>query len=244
MVAFAASTGIVTPCNNRIHRLCARTAPRRPASATRRPVTAACAEASSPAELLQSDDYVERIRGVNRSSEVSDPHARVALLLPLVTSDPASQVRFCALSHLSAIGAANLTESELSATLEAARAVLRDDKEASCRSGAADVIAGLRLKDGFSDLVDAFNADDDWMTRFSIVAGMGELAHPDAFEFLSGIVEDEESAEGLILTAAVGALGDLGDERGVALIKKFVENEDASVSERAKIALDMLEKKD
>lgn len=170
--------------------------------------------------------------------------ARVTALLPLAVGDIAGQVRFCALSALAAQPADKLDSMQRAMLLDAARVVLREDREMSCRCGAAGIIEALRLDDGFEDLVVAYRSDAaDWMLRLSIVAGMGEMAHESAFAFLSNVVDADAHAakEPLVLAAAVGALGDLGDPRALPIVERFVGVEDVAVRERACIAKQMLD---
>lgn len=189
--------------------------------------------------LLESSDYIDRIRGVNRSGEIGDVHDRIQALLPIAGGDPNGQVRFCSLSHLASLKRDAISDEDAASVLEVVREVLSSDVESSCRSGAADVIAGLRLRDGFDDLVACFRASGDWMLKFSIAAGMGELGDPRAFDFLSSILDDEASDE-LLITATVGALGDLGDMRALPLIERYMQSDEPSVKERARIAHSML----
>ena len=195
---------------------------------------------SSAETLLNSSDYIERIRGVNRVGEITQIHEQVAALLPLASKDPNGQVRFCALSHLASLSGDSLDADDARSILETIRYVLVNDKDSSCVSGAADVIAGLKLQDGFDDLVKAFKESSDWMLRFTIAAGMGELAHPSAYEFLTEILKSTEQEDSLLYTAAIGALGDLGDKRAIPVIEGFRDSNDFAVKERAGIALAML----
>lgn len=253
--AFASPLTLCTTRNStKLDRRCRRTRPSynvRPVRAiltTRASADRERVDDETAVEMLHSSDFVERIRGVNVLStargETMDVPARVEALLPVARDDRASQVRFCALSALAA-QAPDKIDTELQSTvLETARHVLIEDTEMSCRCGAADVIAALRLGDGFSDLVDAYRSDwADWMLRLSIVAGMGVMGHEDSFAFLQNVVEEDEYAkkESLVLAAAVGALGDLGDMRALPIVQRFAGAEDEAVRERATIALEMLQ---
>lgn len=213
-----------------------------------------CAPSADVVEALGSVDFLERLRGITTlttravSSKTEGASERVSALLPLARSDGQSQVRFAALGALASQPREALDDTTLAQVLEVCRAILSGDKEPSCRCGAADAIAALGLHDGFKDLVDALgSAEADWMLKLSILAGLGEMQHPDAFELLASVVEpegvrhEEAHNEPLVYAAAVGALGDLGDERALPIVKRVAEEaSDEAVRERAKIAADML----
>lgn len=198
------------------------------------------ATAETVTKQLGSDDFLERIRGINRIEEISAVSDRLSVLVPIATEDPNQQVRYAAISRISNFDAASLSDDDGRRVLDAARSVMLNDKESSCQSAAADLIAGLKLKDGFDDLVDMFNRTSDWMLKFSIAAGLGEMGDPKAYDFLVSVLNNEEEQDFLLIAAAIGALGELGDKRGIAVVEKFLSNEDSSIQERAKIAHSML----
>lgn len=256
-MAFATPAPILASTPLTSQRVCRRTrhtlhsATERAKRRAHTPRASASDSGASSSDLLASADFVERIRGVSSlASSEGDASAvaeRVSALLPLAVDDSSGQVRFCALSALAAQPADKLDDAQRSVLLDAARGVLRDDSEMTCRCGAADVIAALKLNDGFNDLVVAYRSEAaDWMLRLSIVAGMGEMAHAEAFAFLSDVVDPDAFAakEPLVLAAAVGALGDLGDPRALPIVERFVGVEDEAVRERASIAKQMLDKTD
>lgn len=199
------------------------------------------AAADAPvAQQLASEDFLERIRGINRIEEVSAISDRLSALIPMATEDPNQQVRYAAISRIASFDHGSLTEDDAKKALTAARFVMVNDKESSCQSGAADVIAGLKLTEGFDDLVDMFNTTSDWMLKFSITAGLGEMGDPKAFDFLISVLDNNNEQDFLLIAAAIGALGELGDERGIPVVEKYLSNEDAAIQERAKIAHTML----
>ena len=110
---------------------------------------------------MESTDFLERVRGITRASEIGTTSGKVAALLPLATRDDNAQVRYAAISRLASLELPGLTETERADILTGARFVLANDKESSCQSGAADLIAGLKLSDGFDDLFAAFNSTSD-----------------------------------------------------------------------------------
>lgn len=196
--------------------------------------------AASVSELLASDDLLERIRGINRIDELASTSDRVHALISISTADANQQVRYAAVSRLSGVDRTSLSQEDRDNILTAARFVLVNDTESSCQSAAADVIAALRLYDGFDDLVHTFQRTSDWMLKFSIAAGLGEMGDPKAFDFLVSILDSEKSNESLLITAAIGSIGELGDARGLPIVERYLEHEDSSVRERAKIAQHML----
>lgn len=186
-------------------------------------------------EQLNSTDFLERIRAINRIEEIDETSERIGALIPLATEDSNQQVRYAAISRLSNLGASAVSEVDGDRVLNAARSVLMNDRESSCQAAAADLIAGLKLKKGFEDLVECYGRTDDWMLKFSIAAGMGEMGDGRAFDFLKGILEGERN-DPLLVAASIGALGELGDERAVPVVERYLESEDDSVKERAIIA--------
>lgn len=195
--------------------------------------------APSVQEQLTSEDFLQRIRGINRCDEIESTTERISALLPLATEDGSQQVRYAAISRMASFDHTSISEEDGERILSVARFILSNDKESSCRSGAADMIAALRLHDGFDDLVEAFESTTDWMLQFSIAAGLGEMASPKAFDFLTGVLE-KNSSDVLLVAATIGALGDLGDKRALAVVEKYLDNDDSSIRERAVIAHDSL----
>lgn len=180
-------------------------------------------------------------------SDVSGADSRVNLLIPLAHHDPQPQVRFTALGVLTQQPPGELSEGTKSRVLSMASEILASDSEPSCRCGAADLISGLKLLDGYEELLKAYTSEGaDWMLKLSILAGLGELKHPDAFDLLCAVIDPDNvkyEKEPLVLAAAIGALGDLGDKRALPIVEKIAaEDGDEAVVERAKIAVEMLQK--
>lgn len=196
-------------------------------------------------DLLTSPDFVARIKGINNSRETySDPSAQIAALLPLASSDPNPQVRYMAVSQLSGVAPEDVSDADGAAVLEACLKILAEDSDSSCKAGAADVIAALRLQDGFDTLVDTFNGTSDWMLRFTIAAGVGVMANERSYEFLTAVIDScEPTGDELLLTATIGALADLGNVDALPIVKKFSDFPDQAVQERVKIAVEVLSKK-
>ncbi|KAI0563849.1 phycocyanobilin lyase [Gracilaria domingensis] len=171
-------------------------------------------DASKVKEMLVSSDSLDRIRGINRASELDSTSEIVSSLVSLATKDGNQQVRYVAISRLANLDSASLSEEEKEELLTAARYILMNDSESSCQAGAADLIAGLRLSEGFDDLIATFNTTSDWMLKFSIAAGLGEMGDPKAFDFLVSALDREPQDNFLLVSAIIGSLGELGDERG------------------------------
>lgn len=192
-------------------------------------------------EQFASDDYLQRIRAINRVEETTSTGTQVDHLVRLAKEDANPQVRYAAISRLSNLDPVRLSAEGSDAVLQVARHALENDKEPSCKAGAADLIAGLKLTDGFDDLIQVFKTTDDWMLKFSVAAGLGEMGDERAFDFLVDILEvGGGEAEYLLITAAIGSLGELGDKRALPVIEKYLDHQDESIQERAQIAHSML----
>lgn len=194
-------------------------------------------------EQLSSEDFLERIRGINRIDEVDTVTDRIGLLIPIATDDPNQQVRYAAISRLSNFNSEDITPEDSSKVLSAARYLILNEKEPSCQAGAADCIAGLKLMDGFDDLVQLYETTEDWMLKMSITAGLGEMGAPRAFEFLKDVL-DEENPDLLLVATTIGSLGELGDKRAVDVVSKYLDADDSAVRERAAIAVANLKGED
>lgn len=211
-------------------------------------VTRACADAkdgdaeTGDLSWLQSDDFLVRIRGITRVQEFTSSTTEVLdAILPIVKSEPNPQVRYTAVSQLSNLERESLSDEDKETILSVAKNMMESDSDPSCQSAAADVIAALGITSGFDALVEVFNTTSDWMLKFTIAAGMGELGDPRAFEFLTGVLETT-AAEGeeLLLGAVIGALGDVRNPEALPAIEQYLEHPDQAVKERAKIAKNIL----
>lgn len=193
-------------------------------------------------QMLHSTEPSVRMRGLNRArSHYQDVNDFARVLVPIAQSDRNPQVRYVAVSQMSALDRDALTEETKKSILDAALTIMKSDNDTSCKSGAADTVAALRLTDGFDSLVEAFKTTNDWMLRVTIAASMGEFGHPGAFDFLNDILDGVE-AEGdeLLIAAAVGSFGDLNNKDALPVIEKYIDHPDDSIKERAEIARNML----
>lgn len=180
--------------------------------------------------LLYSEDFGDRIRGINELRNLS-PEDALELVIPVIT-DKNVRVRYAAVSQLDTLGGADLVKSR-----EVLIDRLYNDPESDVRAAAADAIAGLKITDAYPDLEKVYNDTDDWLIQFSIVAALGELGDPRGFSLLEKAVNSENT---LLQTASISALGELGDDRAVDLLLPFVDSDDWQIRHRLAQALGRL----
>ena len=178
-------------------------------------------------ELLHSDDYGDRLRAVNQLREL-DP-AEAFDLVQLAANDGNARVRYAAISQIASLGQQDL------ATVEPLlMRSLTQDPEPDVQAAAADTIGGLKLKSAYPDLAALYHSTEEWLVKFSIVAALGELGEPAAFDLLQeALTSDNE----LIATAAIGALGELGDSRALPLLLNHTNHPDWQARHRLVQAL-------
>ena len=181
-------------------------------------------------ELLNSDDFGMRIRGLNQLRQINIDTA-FKMVQPLITDDN-TRVRYAAVSQLDTLGQNNK---------ETSIAVLRDrlfnDPEPDVQAAAADAIGGLKLVEAFEDLANTYHNTSEWLVQFSIIAALGELGDPRGFDLLTEALHSDNN---LLQTAAIGSLGELGDTRAVSLLSAFVDNEDWQIRYRLAQAMGRL----
>ena len=180
--------------------------------------------------LLNSDNFGERIRGLNELRNL-DQDVAYQLIQPII-NDQNVRVRYAAVSQLDTLG-----QTDLDKTLELLLDRLYNDPEADVRAAAADAIAGLKLTQAFPDLKKVYDQTSDWLIQFSIVAALGELGDPRGFELLQSALTSDNS---LLKTSAISALGELGDNRAISLLIPFVDHEDWQIRHRLAQALGRL----
>ena len=178
-------------------------------------------------QLLSSDDYGDRLRGLNQLRQL-DPAIAFPLLQPLL-GDNNVRVRYAAVSQM-----ANLGRQDLQTSLELLRDLLINDPETDVKAAAADALGGLKLTEAFSDLERFYHATDEWLLKFSIVATLGELGDPRAFDLLADALNNDID---IVQTAAISSLGELGDDRAVSLLIPFANNPDWQIRYRLVQAL-------
>ncbi|MEY3298476.1 MAG: hypothetical protein RLZZ597_1736 [Cyanobacteriota bacterium] len=178
-------------------------------------------------ELLHSDDYGDRLRAVNQLRDLD--LAAAFDLAQLAAHDGNARVRYAAISQLASLGQHDL------ATVEPLlRRALTNDPEPDVQAAAADAIGGLQLRSAYADLASVYHNSGEWLVQFSIVAALGELGEPQAFDLLQEAVQSDND---LVITAAIGALGELQDERAIPILLNFVAHPDWQVRHRLVQAL-------
>ena len=178
-------------------------------------------------ELLQAQDYGDRIKGINQLRQL-EPAVAFELIQPLIT-DRNDRVRYAAVSQLDTLGTQDLDKS-----LELLRDRLFNDGEIDVKAAAADAIAGLKLTAAFDDLQQVYQETSEWLLKFSIVAALGEMGDPRGFDLLKEALQSETA---LIQTAAINALGELGDRRAIPLLIPFATDPDWQIRHRLAQAL-------
>lgn len=180
--------------------------------------------------LLNSEDFGERIRGLNQLRQI-EPEIAFKMIQPLIT-DENTRVRYAAVSQLDTLGVINKM-----ASLEILRDRLFNDPEPDVQAAAADAIGGLKLVEAYEELANVYHDTSEWLVQFSIIAALGELGDPRGFDLLT---EALNSSNTLLQTAAIGSMGELGDIRGIPLLASFADNEDWQIRYRLVQALGRL----
>lgn len=181
-------------------------------------------------ELLSSQDYGQRISGVNQLRQL-EPAVAFELIQPIVT-DANTRVRYAAVSQLDTLG-----NQDLQATLTLLRDRLLNDSEPDVQAAAADALGALKLTEAYEDIQRLYYQTSEWLVQFSIIAALGEMGDPRSFELLQEALNSETS---LVQTAAISALGELGDGRAVSLLIPFATNSDWQIRFRVAQALSRL----
>lgn len=178
-------------------------------------------------QLLASEDYGDRLRGVNQLRQL-EPAAAFPLLVNVV-KDQNARVRYSAVSQLDTIG-----KEDTQVSLKLLRELLHNDPEADVQAAAADALGGLQLKEAFDDLERAYHSTSEWLVQFSIIAALGEMGEPRGFELLQEALASDSN---LLQTAAIGALGELQDSRAIPLMAPYANSEDWQIRYRLAQAL-------
>ena len=173
-------------------------------------------------QLLASETFGDRISGLNQL-RAFEPKDAFPLIQPLL-KDKEARVRYAAVSQMDAVGVGFENE-----TLALLKDALSNDPEIDVKAAAADAIAGLKITEAYPDLEAAYHSTTEWLLQFSIVAAIGELGDPRAFDLLKEALESETE---LVRTSAISALGDLGDRRAIELLTPFVADADWQVRYR------------
>jgi HEAT repeat protein len=178
-------------------------------------------------QMLSSQDLGDRLRAVNLVRQL-EPSIGYELIQSAI-NDSNSRVRYSAVSQLDTLGNENID-----LTLNVLRDRLFNDPEADVQAAAADCLGALKLQEAFQDLQQVYRTSKEWIVQLSIIAALGELGDPRAFELLK---EALASNNELVITAAIGSLGELGDPQAVPLLAPFVTNPDWQLRYRLAQAL-------
>jgi HEAT repeat protein len=172
--------------------------------------------------LIASTEFSDRLKSLNELRNL-EPSVAFPLIIPLV-NDMHARIRYAAVSQLDTLGHVDLAKS-----LELLRFRLHHDSEMDVKAAAADAIAGLKLTEALDDLQAVYRGTNDWLLKFSIIASIGELGNPDAYDLL---LETLKADNILLQTTAISALGDLGNVAAVPFLLPFVANDDWQIRHR------------
>lgn len=179
-------------------------------------------------QMLNSEDLGDRLRAVNQIRELEDKAIAFEFIQSAI-NDRNARVRYAAVSQMDTLGGQDLTTS-----LNVLRDRLLNDPEPDVQAAAADCVGALKLTEAFPDLQQLYHNTPEWLVKFSIVATLGELGDPRAFELLqTALISDNELEQ----TAAISSLGDLGDQQAVELLVPYASNSDWQIRYRVAQAL-------
>ncbi|MDX2256917.1 MAG: HEAT repeat domain-containing protein [Pseudanabaenaceae cyanobacterium bins.39] len=181
-------------------------------------------------EQLASNEVSTRMKAVHASRSLDDAD-RFALLV-IAAEDAYARIRYDAVSQIGTVGNADPDKS-----LEILVDRLFTDPELDVRAAAAASLGALQLTQSFEQLKTAYEATNDWMFQFSIVAAIGDLGAPEGFSFLASALQ---SPNELVKIAAIGSLGDLGNLDAVPLLIALADDPDWQVRHRVSQSLAQL----
>jgi HEAT repeat protein len=181
-------------------------------------------------QLLNSEDLGDRLRAVNQIREL-EPAIGFELIQNAI-HDSNSRVRYSAVSQLDTLGG-----QDLNLSLNILRDRLLNDPEADVQAAAADCLGALKLHEAFEDLQQLYQTSNEWIVKFSIIATLGELGDPRAFELLKQALSSDND---LVKTAAISSLGDLGDTQAIPLLAPYAADPDWQIRYRLVQALSHL----
>lgn len=182
-------------------------------------------------QMLSSENLGDRLRAVNQIRELEDT-AIAFELAQTASNDRNARVRYSAVSQMDTLGG-----QDLQTALNLLRDRLLNDPEPDVQAAAADCLGALKLTETFEDLQQLYHNTPEWIVKFSIIATLGELGDPRAFDLLKEALNSENE---LVQTAAISSLGDLGDVRAVELLIPYATNPDWQTRYRVVQALNRL----
>ncbi|MEL6469251.1 MAG: HEAT repeat domain-containing protein [Cyanobacteria bacterium J06623_4] len=172
-------------------------------------------------QMLTSENFGDRIKGINLLRDI-EPATAFEMITPLC-EDANTRVRYAAVSQISTLGA-----QDKPTALSLLKAAL-SDPEPDVQAAAADSIGALQLTDALSDLQTLYNSTPEWLVKMSVVACLGEMGDPSAFDFLASALTADNA---LVSVSAMGALGELKDERAIPLLLPYATDADWQVRHR------------
>ena len=178
-------------------------------------------------KLLNSDNFGDRLRGLNQLRQLEKDRA-FEMVQPLL-QDENARVRYSAVSQFDTLG----TE-DLQTSLKLLRDRLLNDSEVDVQAAAADALGGLKIAEAFEDLEKLYHSTSEWLIQFSIIAALGEMGDPRGFKLLQ---EALDSGNNLLQTAAIGSFGELKDPRALPLLTPYAEDPDWQIRYRLVQAL-------
>ena len=176
--------------------------------------------------MLTSENFGDRIKGINLLRTI-EPADAFRLIQPLC-QDSNTRVRYAAVSQLSTLGT-----QDPNVALNLLRSAIADP-EPDVQAAAADSLGALKLTEAFTDLQTLYQNTPEWLVQMSVVACLGEMGDPRAFDLLKTALEEGNS---LVSVSAIGALGELKDERAIPLLLPYVDSDDWQVRHRLAQAL-------
>ncbi|MBD6617638.1 HEAT repeat domain-containing protein [Komarekiella sp. 'clone 1'] len=178
-------------------------------------------------QLLSSADLGDRLRAVNQIRQL-EPVIGFELVQDAI-GDSNARVRYSAVSQMDTLGS-----QDLQLSLDILRDRLLNDPEPDVQAAAADCLGALKLHEAFEDMQQLYHTTDEWLIQFSIIATLGELGDPRAFELLKEALSSDNE---LVQTAAISSLGELGDVQAVPLLAPYATNPDWQIRYRVVQAL-------
>ena len=173
-------------------------------------------------QLLSYGDLGDRLRAVNQMRQL-EPAIAFSFIQTAI-ADPNARVRYAAASQMSTLGLQNLP-----LALEILCDRLHNDPEPDVQAAAADALGALKLREAFDDLQQVYQNTSEWLVQLSIIAVLGEMGEPRAFELLENALHSQTE---LIQTIAITALGEFGDRRAIELLTPYASNPDWQIRYR------------
>ncbi len=172
-------------------------------------------------EMLSAEKFGDRIKAINQLRDI-DPATAFRLITPLC-DDSNTRVRYAAVSQIATLGAQDkpTAYTVLTASL--------GDPEPDVQAAAADALGALKLTDALDDLKELYETTAEWLVQMSVVACLGEMGDPQAFDLLASALKAENA---LVSVSAIGALGELEDDRAIPLLLTYADNDDWQVRHR------------